>query len=72
MADPILDRGDLDPSLRLVVDEVTRFLAGLDEARVRPPGEPGAGLDGPLPDDPEPGGQVVPFSGEPRRTAHDE
>ena len=26
-------------------------------------------LDEPLPDDPEPGGQVVPFSGEPRRTA---
>jgi glutamate/tyrosine decarboxylase-like PLP-dependent enzyme len=47
VADPILDGAELDPALRLVVDEVVRYLATLDDARVRPPGEPG--LDGALP-----------------------
>jgi glutamate/tyrosine decarboxylase-like PLP-dependent enzyme len=48
VADPILDRGDLDAALRLVVDEATRYLAALDDAAVRAPGE--AELDGSLPD----------------------
>jgi glutamate/tyrosine decarboxylase-like PLP-dependent enzyme len=47
VADPILDSGDLDAALRLVVDEATRYLAALDDAPVRPPGEPR--LDGSLP-----------------------
>jgi glutamate/tyrosine decarboxylase-like PLP-dependent enzyme len=49
VADPLLDAGDLDAALRLVVDEAARYLAALEDAPVRPPGEPG--LDGSLPDE---------------------
>lgn len=53
MADPILDRDALAPTLRLVAEEATLYLATLDTARVRPPGPAGAldGLAGRLPDD---------------------
>ena len=45
MADPILDRDQLAPTLRLVAEEATRYLGVLDAARVRPPG-PAEALDG--------------------------
>ena len=50
MADPILDRDALDECLRLVAHEATDYLAGVDEALVRPGGAPD-GLGGPLPDE---------------------
>jgi glutamate/tyrosine decarboxylase-like PLP-dependent enzyme len=50
VADPILDREALAPTLQLVADEATRYLARLDGARVRPPGA-ADGLAGALPED---------------------
>jgi glutamate/tyrosine decarboxylase-like PLP-dependent enzyme len=51
LADPILERGALAESLRLVADEATRYLAEVDAARVRPPGPraPAERLAGALP-----------------------
>ncbi len=50
MADPILDRDALDDCLRLVAGEAAQYLAGVDEAPVRPIGAPN-GIGGPLPDE---------------------
>src|SRR5919109_3395543 len=52
MGDPILDRDALAECLRLVAGEAAEYLAGVDQAFVRPP-EPGAadGVAGPLPDE---------------------
>ena len=50
MGDPILDHDALDECLRLVAGEAARYLAAIDEAPVRPPGE-AAGIDGPLPEE---------------------
>ena len=50
MSDPILDRGALEECLRLVAGEAARYLAGIDAAPVRPPGE-ADGVGGPLSDD---------------------
>src|SRR5919204_866791 len=52
MGDPILDRDALEECLRLVAGAAAEYLAGVDEALVRPP-EPGAAEDvaGPLPDE---------------------
>jgi glutamate/tyrosine decarboxylase-like PLP-dependent enzyme len=51
VADPVLDRDAVAELLRLVADEATAYLAEVDGALVRPPGpgEPAAGLAGPLP-----------------------
>jgi glutamate/tyrosine decarboxylase-like PLP-dependent enzyme len=51
VADPILDRGALEESLRLVAVEATSYLARVDAAPVRPPGphEPAERLAGALP-----------------------
>jgi glutamate/tyrosine decarboxylase-like PLP-dependent enzyme len=51
VADPILDRDSLDVVLRLVAEEAAEYLARVDDAPVRPPGEPAVGLDGGLPTD---------------------
>jgi glutamate/tyrosine decarboxylase-like PLP-dependent enzyme len=53
VADPILDRNELEASLRLVADEATRYLTELDRAPVRPPGpgEPAERLDAALPEE---------------------
>ena len=53
MSDPILDREALEDCLRLAAGEAARYLAGVDEALVRPPAEPDAvaGLGGTLPDE---------------------
>ncbi|HEX7311074.1 MAG TPA: aspartate aminotransferase family protein [Gaiellaceae bacterium] len=53
MTDPILDREALEECLRLVADEAARYLAGVDEALVRPPAQPDAVADlgGTLPDE---------------------
>ena len=48
VADPILDRDLVADALRLIEREAEAYLAGVDEARVRPRGEPE--LDGALPD----------------------
>jgi len=50
VADPILDRDALDDCLRLVAGEAAQYLAGVDEAPVRPIGAPN-GIGGPLPDE---------------------
>src|SRR5207247_426529 len=50
VADPILDRDSLDECLRLVAREAVEYLAGVDEALVRPAGTPD-GMAGPLPDE---------------------
>jgi glutamate/tyrosine decarboxylase-like PLP-dependent enzyme len=50
VGDPILDRDALDDCLRLVSAEAARYLAGVDAAPVRPPGE-ADGVGGPLPDE---------------------
>jgi glutamate/tyrosine decarboxylase-like PLP-dependent enzyme len=50
MADPILDRDALDECLRLVAREAAEYLAGVDEALVRPAAAP-EGIGGPLPDE---------------------
>jgi len=50
VADPILDRYALDDCLRLVAREAADYLAGVDEALVRPAGAPD-GLGGSLPDE---------------------
>src|SRR5919204_7001328 len=52
MGDPIQDRDALEECLRLAAGAATEYLAGVDEALVRPP-EPGAaeGIAGPLPDE---------------------
>ena len=39
MADPILEHDALEESLRLAADEAAKYLAGIDEARVRPSGQ---------------------------------
>jgi glutamate/tyrosine decarboxylase-like PLP-dependent enzyme len=53
VADPILDRDELEASLRLVADEATRYLVELDKAPVGPPGpgEPAERLAGALPEE---------------------
>jgi glutamate/tyrosine decarboxylase-like PLP-dependent enzyme len=53
VADPLLDRDALAPTLQLVADEATRYLRSVDTAPVGPPGPGGAmeGLAGTLPDD---------------------
>jgi hypothetical protein len=53
VSDPILDREALEECLRLVADEAARYLAGVDEALVRPPAQPDAVADlgGTLPDE---------------------
>jgi glutamate/tyrosine decarboxylase-like PLP-dependent enzyme len=50
VADPILDRDALDECLRLVARGAADYLAGVDEALVRPAGAPD-GLGGSLPDE---------------------
>ena len=50
MADPILDRDALDECLRLVAREAAEYLAGVDEAPVRPAGAPDD-VGGSLPDE---------------------
>jgi glutamate/tyrosine decarboxylase-like PLP-dependent enzyme len=50
VADPILDRDALDECLRFVAREAAEYLAGVDEAPVRPAGAPD-GVGGPLPDE---------------------
>ena len=40
MPDPLLDHGDLTHALRLVAGAAESYLAGIDEARVSPPGHP--------------------------------
>lgn len=50
MADPILDRDALDECLRLVAREAAAYLAGVDEAPVRPAAAPD-GIGGSLPDE---------------------
>jgi glutamate/tyrosine decarboxylase-like PLP-dependent enzyme len=50
VADPILDRDALDECLRLVAREAADYLAGVDEALVRPAGTP-EDVGGPLPDE---------------------
>jgi glutamate/tyrosine decarboxylase-like PLP-dependent enzyme len=49
--DPILDRDNLEESLRLVAGEAATYLAGIDASPVRPPGPdaPGERLAGTLP-----------------------
>jgi glutamate/tyrosine decarboxylase-like PLP-dependent enzyme len=51
VADPILDRNDVEASLRLAAEEASRHLAEIDSAPVRPPGpgEPAEALSGALP-----------------------
>jgi glutamate/tyrosine decarboxylase-like PLP-dependent enzyme len=53
VADPILDRDSLEDALRLAAAEAERYLAGVDDALVRPPGprDPAETLAGPLPDE---------------------
>jgi glutamate/tyrosine decarboxylase-like PLP-dependent enzyme len=51
VADPILDRDALEPTLRLVAEEATRYLGALDAAPVRPPGPAGGGVAGTLAED---------------------
>jgi glutamate/tyrosine decarboxylase-like PLP-dependent enzyme len=53
MADPILERDALADALELAAAEAARYLAGVDAARVQPPGagEPGEALAGALPAD---------------------
>ena len=50
MSDPILEHDGLEECLRLVATEAAKYLAGVDEALVRPPGSPD-GIAGPLPDE---------------------
>jgi glutamate/tyrosine decarboxylase-like PLP-dependent enzyme len=50
VGDPILDRDALDECLQLVAGEAARYLAAVDAAPVRPPGE-ADGVTGPLPDE---------------------
>jgi glutamate/tyrosine decarboxylase-like PLP-dependent enzyme len=50
VADPMNDRDALDECLRLVAREAADYLAGVDEALVRPAGAPD-GLGGSLPDE---------------------
>jgi glutamate/tyrosine decarboxylase-like PLP-dependent enzyme len=50
VADPILDRDALDECLQLVAREASAYLAGVDEAPVRPTAAP-EGIGGPLPDE---------------------
>jgi hypothetical protein len=40
VADPLLDHGNLGAALRLVAAEAEAYLAGVDDAPVRPPGSP--------------------------------
>jgi glutamate/tyrosine decarboxylase-like PLP-dependent enzyme len=49
--DPVLDRDALEEALALAAAEAARYLAGVDDALVRPPetGEPAEALAGPLP-----------------------
>ncbi|MFI5166872.1 MAG: hypothetical protein ACHQQS_09655 [Thermoanaerobaculales bacterium] len=49
MADPIRDRDALASALRLIEREAESFLAGVDAALVRPPGQPA--IEGELPSD---------------------
>src|SRR5262245_56132148 len=51
MADPLVDRNEVDASLQLVAAEASRYLAEIDAARVRPPGpgEPAEALATALP-----------------------
>lgn len=49
MPDPLADRGDLEGALRLIEREAEAYLSGVDEALVRPPGQPK--IDGALPSD---------------------
>jgi glutamate/tyrosine decarboxylase-like PLP-dependent enzyme len=49
MPDPLADRGQLEAALRLIEQEAEVYLATVDEAMVRPPGQPL--LDGGLPPD---------------------
>ena len=49
VADPIADRDQLASALRLIEREAEAYLAEVDEAAVRPPGEPS--IDGRLPAD---------------------
>jgi glutamate/tyrosine decarboxylase-like PLP-dependent enzyme len=51
VADPLVDRNALEETVRLVVEEATRYLEELDAAPVRPPGpgDPAERLAGPLP-----------------------
>jgi glutamate/tyrosine decarboxylase-like PLP-dependent enzyme len=53
VADPILDRDELEASLRLIADEATSYLEEVDSAPVRPPGpgEPAERLAGGLPEE---------------------
>ena len=48
MPDPLSDHSELSGALRLVASEAEAFLAGIDSARVRPPGN-GDQLGGSLP-----------------------
>ena len=50
MGDPILDHDVLDECLRLVAAEAAEYLAGVDEAPVRPAGTPDD-IGGSLPDE---------------------
>lgn len=43
MPDPLADRGDLERVLRLIEREAEAYLSGVDEALVRPPGQPDLG-----------------------------
>ena len=43
MPDPLADRGDLEGALRLIEREAEAYLSGVDEALVRPPGQPDLG-----------------------------
>ena len=49
MPDPIRDRDQIAAALRLIEREAEMYLASVDDAPVRPPGEPA--VDGPLPAD---------------------
>ena len=49
MPDPIADRGELAAALRLIERKAEVYLSTVDEAMVRPPGQPD--LDGALPSD---------------------
>jgi glutamate/tyrosine decarboxylase-like PLP-dependent enzyme len=51
VADPILDRNEVEASLRLIAEEASTYLAEVDAGRVRPPGpgEPAERLAGALP-----------------------
>jgi glutamate/tyrosine decarboxylase-like PLP-dependent enzyme len=51
VADPILDRNEVEASLRLVAEEASKYLSDVDAALVRPPGpgEPAEVLAGAMP-----------------------